>query len=278
MLWRPIRVLRMEDETFTECYWLTKCDEMAIILHVQNAIHQSAKWPPLNPCINLLPSQIPATIYNVTAETLKWRSEAGWQRDYPCICITYLIIVTNWPMDSSSGTKNFVLSRTGRSFSFAYLSTITCAEKGKRIPLSITNTDSFIRTCTAVVSSSIEYGPWLVHCLWYVYIDLLELLWEISVWYLTPLQPCSLQMWGECSETGIHCIHTHAQQWHYSKINVIGDIWRAVPTDTPWCRYHLCATTHCSAVFHALCPAPATKWTKYDSLYKRPHRCWQAWA
>ena len=39
---------------------------------------------------------------------------------------TYLIMVTNCDMVSSCGTKNFVLSRTGRRTSFWYRSTITC--------------------------------------------------------------------------------------------------------------------------------------------------------
>ena len=38
---------------------------------------------------------------------------------------TYLIIVTNWLMVSSWGTRNFVLSSNGRSFSLWYLSTMT---------------------------------------------------------------------------------------------------------------------------------------------------------
>ena len=38
---------------------------------------------------------------------------------------SYLIIVTNWLIDRSWGTRNLVLSRTGKSFSFPYLSTMT---------------------------------------------------------------------------------------------------------------------------------------------------------
>ena len=36
-------------------------------------------------------------------------------------------MVTNWLIVSSSGTRNFVLSNSGRSFSLLYLSTITCS-------------------------------------------------------------------------------------------------------------------------------------------------------
>ena len=38
---------------------------------------------------------------------------------------TYLIIVTNWDIDNSCGTRNFVLSRIGNCCSLWYLSTIT---------------------------------------------------------------------------------------------------------------------------------------------------------
>ena len=58
--------------------------------------------------------------------TSSTRAYASYKMANNGFSTTYLIIVTNWLMVSSWGTRNFVLSSNGRSFSLWYLSTITC--------------------------------------------------------------------------------------------------------------------------------------------------------
>lgn len=55
----------------------------------------------------------------------------GWRPPPAPVPAAHLMMVMNCVMVSSSGTRNLVLSRRGRYFSFWYLSTITCFNQSR---------------------------------------------------------------------------------------------------------------------------------------------------